>query len=43
MCSWMLSDLVCDGLNVCVHSMYSRPAADFVQLLVCVCAGDQMC
>ena len=28
--------LVCDGLNVCVHSMYSRLAADIVPLLVSV-------
>ena len=29
--------LVCDGLNVCVHSMYSRPAANIAQLILCVC------
>ena len=36
MCSWMQFHLVCNGLNLCVHSMYSRPAADIAQLLVSV-------
>ena len=29
--------LVCDGLKVCVHSMYSGAAADIAQLILCVC------
>ena len=41
MCSWMLSHLVCDGLKVCVHSMYSGAAADIAQLILCVCVGNK--